>query len=834
MTEREPTQPERRYERRIALARLAIFWERLWPRLGPALGVVLFFAALSLLDLWEFVPWYVHLAVLVAAVGVAGWLLWRELRGLAWPAHAEGRRRLEVQSGLSHRPLQLLEDELAGNADATTRALWQAHRRRILDRLGAVRVGVPEAGISRRDPFALRAAVGLVLALGIGVAGTDSLRRLGDGVNPDFGGERRAAVTLDAWIGPPAYTGLPPMFLARDGKPVDGDGKVLRVPAGSTLLARVHGTRRAPSLLVDGKETRFAAIDQQNFQANQPLEAGRTVSVTAGSRQLGTWQVEIVADQPPAIAFNGDPKASQTAQLELSYKASDDYGLKRVQLELVREGSAEPFRTELPLDNVMPKEATVSAAQDLTTHAWAGLPVKARLVAEDAIGQTAGSATIDVTLPERRFLHAVSRALIEQRRNLALVPEKRPIVIAVLGALALAPEAYNNDTTAHLSIRTARSRLQAENNEASNKAVFDLLWDVALRIENGNLTDAERALKTAQQKLEEALARGATDEEIEKLIRELQQAMDRYLQALAQEAIEKGEAQEAEEMDPDAEYMTSEDFKRMLDRAREMARRGQRDAAKDMLSQLKQMLDSMKNGRVAKGGPNERAERRRQNGQAMQDLQDMMRKQQELMDRSFRENQQRQGQRGQQGQQGQEGQQGQGRTAQEQEALRQRLREFMQRYGQNQQGQQGQQGQGNPLGRAEEQMGRAGEALRGGEPGQAVGPQGQALQALRDGAQAMMQEMQQQMGEGQDGQGNPNGDPRGDRRDQADNNRRGDQDPLGRDYMGKLEDGLSTKVPGETEQLRSREILEELYRRSGERRRPQVERDYIERLLRRF
>jgi hypothetical protein len=39
---------------------------------------------------------------------------------------------------------------------------------------------------------------------------------------------------------------------------------------------------------------------------------------------------------------------------------------------------------------------------------------------------------------------------------------------------------------------------------------------------------------------------------------------------------------------------------------------------------------------------------------------------------------------------------------------------------------------------------------------------------------------------------------------------------------------------GEGQLLRSQEILDELIRRLGERSRPTVERDYLERLLRRF
>ncbi|MEO0792233.1 MAG: DUF4175 family protein, partial [Pseudomonadota bacterium] len=60
-------------------------------------------------------------------------------------------------------------------------------------------------------------------------------------------------------------------------------------------------------------------------------------------------------------------------------------------------------------------------------------------------------------------------------------------------------------------------------------------------------------------------------------------------------------------------------------------------------------------------------------------------------------------------------------------------------------------------------------------------------------------------------------------------------DPLGRPQRTEGPDnGSSVKVPSEIETQRAREILEELRRRLGQPQRPEVELEYIERLLERF
>ena len=62
-----------------------------------------------------------------------------------------------------------------------------------------------------------------------------------------------------------------------------------------------------------------------------------------------------------------------------------------------------------------------------------------------------------------------------------------------------------------------------------------------------------------------------------------------------------------------------------------------------------------------------------------------------------------------------------------------------------------------------------------------------------------------------------------------------DTDPLGRPLRGhEYGDDSTVKVPGEIDVQRARRILEELRRRFGDTFRPQIELDYIERLLKDF
>jgi uncharacterized protein (TIGR02302 family) len=322
---------------------------------------------------------------------------------------------------------------------------------------------------------------------------------------------------------------------------------------------------------------------------------------------------------------------------------------------------------------------------------------------------------------------------------------------------------------------------------------------------------------------------------------QLRAAMDKYLQALAEE-MRKNPQQLARPLDRNTRMLTQRDLKSMLDRLENLARSGNKDAARQLLEELQSMLENLQMARP--GAQGEEGDDDMMS--ALDELGDMIRKQQQLRDKTFKQGQDMR--RDRQRQPGGQGQQQLGDLRQDQQGLRDRLNKLLDQLrqhglgnpGQNQQGQdqqgqdqqgQDQQGQGKnemgQLGDAGEAMGEAEGELGQGDAESAVDSQGRALEAMRKGAQGLAQQMQQNgMGMGQ-GPGQPgrNGRARAQQ----------DTDPLGRPIRGReYGDDVTVKVPGEIDAQRARRILEELRKRFGESSRPQLELDYIERLLKDF
>ncbi|MDH3738011.1 MAG: TIGR02302 family protein, partial [Alphaproteobacteria bacterium] len=632
--------------RRLLMARLALLWESIWPNLWPILGIIGIFAALVLFDVLPLLPGWLHALVLAANTAALLWALWLGIRHFRMPRANEAERRLERDSGIAHRPLTALIDVPSGSDnDPDTSALWQIHLARAVATVKNLKVRLPRPGLARRDPHALRLAVAIAIIVGIVFAGGDVEQRLARAVTPNLQSLSTAQeATLELWVTPPPYTNLPPRLLASadDTALENTDPQAeIQVPVGSRLLALVNQGAGTPQLHVGDGENNLEAAGADAWRGEVPLTdvGNHVVSVVQSGKTLGSWDFNVAADNPPVISFAEPPEGSRRSALRIAYRVLDDYGVVAVRAEIFGPsgrgtiGTA-PLTVDLPPPIGNPSDGEGASFNDLTAHPWAGLDVSVQLVATDGPGQEGRSDRLSVKLPEREFKHPVALAIIAQRRALALAASQRLRIARELHGIAASPEHYGNDTTVFLSLMSARSRLIHNSDADSIASVQELLWETALRVEDGTLSLAERDLREAQQRLQEALARNADDAEISQLMEELRDALDRFLQALAEnlrQQLQDLDIANLPQLDTNADTIDDAALQDMLDRIEELARTGDREAAQQLLSQLQQMLENLQNQPFAN-----QQQGQSQAQQMMRELQDIARRQQELYDQTFR------------------------------------------------------------------------------------------------------------------------------------------------------------------------------------------------------
>ena len=870
--------------RKRAQAWTALLFERVWPALWPPLGIAGLFLCFALLGGPALLPIWGHIAVLVVfAVAIPAALIHGLLR-LTAPSLPDTDRRLERASGLRHRPLQVLHDTpaLPGADD-----LWRAHIARARAQITRLRVGLPRPGLAALDRRALRIAVAVALVASLGVAGEQTLPRLARAVQPHFAPPAVPPDTLlQAWITPPGYTGLAPVFLKKAGGAVT-------VPAGSHLTVSVSGGDGVPELVRDGVAEKFQMLGAGSFQADQDLDAGGRLAVRRGGRDIGAWDLSVVANRAPVVSFPEPPGMApnqRMPQIRLPWRVAHDYGVVGLGAELRLDDRADlpPLVIAIPLPGGAPKSAKGARLHDLTAHPWAGLPVTAQLTAKDATGLVGTSAQERFRLPERRFEHPVARALMATRKNLTLKPTERARAVEDLERLARLDDVWKDDFSGFLNLRAIGSLLRRDRLPSAIDDAQRRMWELALHLEEGAAERSARALEQARQALREVLEAEKRGEQVDKAdidrrMQEVQEALQKHLDALAEQARRDPGS---EKFDPDRQRMDARDLQRLAEQMRDAAREDRMEEARDKLAEMEKLLEELEKGRPERGKMTERqkqrAEKRQKGEQQMSAVQDMVRRQGGLLDQS---------------QQRADGERGindprrflrpqpsptppdatKDRTAEQriQQALRRALGELMQQHGDLT-------GEVPPnLGEADMAMRDAGQALAQGRDADAAAAAQKAIEALQKGGRAMSQQMARMFGrpgeeEGDEGDDGDEGEQDGQGRGMGENGQDGNQpgngnqqggnqpgnrfgqgradrpwggrrgvdrraderrDPLGRQLKegsGGLDESGLTQVPEEMELARTRAIQDELRRRGADRTRPQPELDYIDRLLRQF
>ncbi|SEM76114.1 TIGR02302 family protein [Loktanella fryxellensis] len=824
----------------------------------------------------------------LGGVGLAATVVWG-LRQFNWPTTADAVARLDAT--LPGRPIAAVADTQAiGAGDPASQAVWAAHLARMRRATQGARPVAPDLRVSDRDPYGLRftALLFFVVALLFG-----SVLRVGsvtDIARGGIGGTLATGPTWEGWIAPPAYTGRPMLYL-NDLAPGP-----LAVPAGSAVTLRLYGEVGALSVAetVSGR-TDDAVPVSETEQAFAVTTAGR---IAIDGPNGAVWEILILPDAAPEVDLTAPITADAMGELSQPFGAADDYGIESgtavIALDLAavdrRYGlAADPRKIEpVTLDLPMPfggdrADFEQVLVDNLSLHPLANMPVTLTLSVTDAAGQTGTSTTESIVLPGRRFFQPVARAIVEQRRDLMWSQTNTTRVVQVLRAVSYAPETLFGNQGSYLRLRTIIRRLDATRATGMTPEVeaeiVQALWDLALQLEEGTLADARARLERAQERLAEAMRNGASEAEIAELMQELREATQDYMQMLADQMEPGQDGTDQPQMSENEMELSGDELQALMDRIEELMQEGRMAEAQALMEQLNALLENMRitEGQPGSGGPQTPGQ------QSMEDLADTLREQQELSDEAFREMQE-QGQQGQPGQQpGQQpGEQpGQGQQPGQQPGQQGQVQQPGQRQQPGQQGQgqqpgqqpgdqpggagegEGQDGAGTGESLAERQQGlrdelarqrgalpglpgdagdaarrsldqaegamdQAEQALRQGDNGRAIDQQAEAMDALRNGmraiGEALAQNEQPQPGENQGAGEGPTGQVQPSRRD-----------PLGRELGGAGQYGTDENLlQGEDVYRRAEELLGEIRRRSAEQSRPQVERDYLDRLLDRF
>ena len=297
---------------------------------------------------------------------------------------------------------------------------------------------------------------------------------------------------------------------------------------------------------------------------------------------LGRWPIEIIPDNPPTIDFAKPPSATPRAALRLDYRATDDYGVESVKAVIRRQGG-KPGRSDRDSTcrcrastSRRPRRRAITICRRIPGRACRSRSASSRPTRS---ARPARASRCTWSCPSASFTNPVARAIIDQRKELVKDPAsaeagRRDPRRSERAAGAL-PRRYGGLSGAAVGRATAaprprqgrdrRGRAAVVGRRAAHRGRPACRWPSASCA--GSSSSAERARQRRARRRDRPADAAAA------------QALDRYMQALAQE-LQRHPNEATAPIDP-SQALSERDLQRMLDRAartgaQRRARRGSR------------------------------------------------------------------------------------------------------------------------------------------------------------------------------------------------------------------------------------------------------------------
>lgn len=325
--------PEAKFESLVMRARAAGWWERAWPKMMPPMGLSALFVTASSVGLWTALPPEGR-AVGVALFSSLMIASLSMLRKAAFPTRQEGIDKLDRESGQPHRPASTFNDRIAtGQKEGQTWEVWQDHRRKIAGNLEHLRGSMPSPKMPAHDPYAIRFVLPLIAGItfvGAGEQRFDNMAAAFDWSTPI---EAPVPPRIDAWVTPPDYTGVAPLFLTENIRRAENQpalGSRIEVPEGGILTVRIsNGTAKLTATggisFAEGAP-RIAGQDEL-IEYRLRLTGDSEVSLTSEDGNILSWTFDVTPDQAPLIANTSPEEQAPYGSLNLNYRLGDDYGI---------------------------------------------------------------------------------------------------------------------------------------------------------------------------------------------------------------------------------------------------------------------------------------------------------------------------------------------------------------------------------------------------------------------------------------------------------------------------------------------------------------------------
>ncbi len=372
----------------------------------------------------------------------------------------------------------------------------------------------------------------ILLLVAVTLAGPDRARLLTYAVKPraifDYGEPQITLTVL-----PPVYSGRQGFTENILVEEPDG-GDIKLIPEGSKITVLIRSVSFAPLLIAGEKRVDFIPLEAGGYKAEFTLKDEASWQIKDGSRQLGQWSLLILEDTPPIIErMDFRPLMTGDGLFALALKLRDDYSLTEVAVSVAPQGtSSDSLRapTIIPITDI--KNFSGELYINFSAAEYAGEVADIILEVSDQAGQTQQKVLSNILLPKMEFSDPLARRLMTIRKEIKQKPTEHKKLARELRALGLtSDEGDNTSSIFYMALRSAYWRLLKLNDQDEINSVRDILWNLAVNLDRGEQAQFKQDILANLLALRLNLYQGKNVDDIREDLRRIDQKIILFLRA---------------------------------------------------------------------------------------------------------------------------------------------------------------------------------------------------------------------------------------------------------------------------------------------------------------
>lgn len=574
-----------RYYLIFILSALSLLLERLWNNFWMLVASILIITSLCLFNIFQLMPQPINiisLALLYSAVIYIAYKSWKSCKLITY---SDIKRKIELINNLEHRPLDVVKDRSLNSSP-----IWKLHLDSAVSKIKTISKSYkPNFTAYKEDKYAIRHIVSIIFIISLIITPTNRWsENISNNLQPKFSlsSPKDIAKNIDIWVQPPKYTNKPALFIKSKMKEAAKDD-IITIVEGSEIKARANGYSLAPKIKYLG-ETHILPNSKENI-VSLNAKGRDNLKLSHLYRTIGKWYINVVKDAPPAAEVI-KAKVTPLYSTKLTYNISDDFGISQAEAIFKLPNKQKEEAYKFPI-NVQNTDNEQNYSKDLTSHIWAGEEVELFIRATDTFNQKVESNIIKFKLPVRKFSNKYARKIADYRKTLIASdnPKLRRKIATSLAEIAIRPELYKGRISTFMALSVAVKRIVASND---NEGILDLLWDLALQLEDGGLKTSQQKLYQVLQKLQHSINnKSLSNLEKQQLVAEVQMAIIDYIRSLSeelQERLQKGKTF------PNIPQKIAERLENSIN-VEDILKRLQNMSATNSYEDMQQMAENLKN-----------------------------------------------------------------------------------------------------------------------------------------------------------------------------------------------------------------------------------------------